>query len=101
MGPNPNCQSYTLGTGSESIMTGVLLFLPLCFTLCCQDLASSVVATGKARDFCKFLPSKAVHWLENYPNVATKLQRFLDKHGHRCINEVSFKLERILFYPSK
>jgi hypothetical protein len=67
-----------------------------------QDLASSIIATGKAPDFCKVLPSEAVQWLEkNYPNVAIKLQRFLDKHGHRCIKEVSYKLLYIHFDPSK
>jgi hypothetical protein len=103
VGPNPkSCQSYMLHVGSERLRTGVLLFLSLCFTLCSQDLASSVIATGKAPDFCKVLPSKAVHWLEeNYPSVATKLQRFLDKYGHRCIKEVSCKLQHIWFDPSK
>jgi hypothetical protein len=97
-----SCHSYTLYVGSESLRTGVLLFLSLCFTLCSQDLASSVIATGKATDFCKVLPSKAVHWLEeNYPSVANKLQRFLDKYGHRCIKEVSSKLLHIWFDPSK
>lgn len=59
-----------------------------------EDLASSITATGKAPDFCKVLPSKAVHWLEeNYPSVATKLQRFLDKYGHRCIKEFELMTE--------
>ncbi|XP_023716266.1 prodigiosin synthesizing transferase PigC isoform X3 [Cryptotermes secundus] len=59
-----------------------------------EDLASSIIATDKARDFCTVLPSEAVHWLEeNYPSVATKLQRFLDKYGHRCIKEFELMTE--------
>lgn len=59
-----------------------------------EDLASSIAATGKARDFCRVLPSEAVCWLEkNCPSVATKLQSFLDKHGHRCIKEFELMTE--------
>ncbi|PSN52100.1 hypothetical protein C0J52_04339 [Blattella germanica] len=59
-----------------------------------EDLAASIVATGRGAIFCKVSPSQAVKWLsENCPIVSIKLTGFLNRHGHRCIKEFELMSE--------
>lgn len=53
---------------------------------------------GKAEEFSKVEPAKAIDWLKsNCPLGAEKLRTFFDMHGHRCVHELDLLAEPWIF----
>ena len=72
----------------------------------CSDLVGTEVLTGlkkivnyvkkseKEEEFKKLDPKKVIDWLKvNCPLGAKELEKFLEEHGHRCIQEMDFLAE--------
>lgn len=57
--------------------------------LALDRLARSLAASGKAEDFRRQKPEKALYWLEdNLPEIYVEVTKFLEHHGHRALMEV-------------
>ncbi|XP_012227531.1 rifampicin phosphotransferase-like [Linepithema humile] len=63
-------------------------------------IATCIRQCGKAEEFSKIEPAKALDWLKsNCPSAAEKLQNFFDVHGHRALQELDLFAEPWIFKP--
>ncbi|XP_029168725.1 uncharacterized protein LOC114938804 isoform X2 [Nylanderia fulva] len=64
------------------------------------NIAACIRKDGKAEEFSKVEPAKAIDWLKsNCPLAAEKLRTFFDMHGHRCVHELDLYAEPWIFNP--
>lgn len=100
-----------LTRGSEDITPDHLADLAVLLSSCTNVISSEVpialgkIATcirknGKAEDFGKVEPARAIDWLKsNCPPAAEKLRVFFDVHGHRCVQELDLLSKPWIFEP--
>ncbi|KAL6266847.1 hypothetical protein P5V15_003676 [Pogonomyrmex californicus] len=65
-----------------------------------SKIAACIRKSGKADEFSKIEPTKAMNWLElNCPPAMEKLKTFFETHGHRCVHEMDFIAEPWILKP--
>ena len=56
-----------------------------------QKLANKIAEDDEASEFPSMSADDAIVWLKSHPyDIGTAFNEFVDKHGHRCINEVCY-----------
>lgn len=54
-----------------------------------EKIARLIRDNSNGDEFCKLSGSDGLDWIEKHGNVQNVLDEFLNKHGHRSLNEVS------------